>query len=55
LRTGKAPQILAALRNLVITLIHRFGSSQIRDSWRHFVSCPHGALALLGFPKGGQQ
>src|SRR6266849_9199344 len=29
LRTGHAPQIMAALRNLVITLIHRSGSSQI--------------------------
>src|SRR5579862_3232895 len=26
LRTGHAPQIMAALRNLAITLIHRFGS-----------------------------
>src|SRR5438128_7109960 len=29
LRTGNAPQILAAFRNLAITLIHRLGSSQI--------------------------
>src|SRR6266567_6643217 len=28
LRTGSAPQIMAALRNLAITLIHRSGSSQ---------------------------
>lgn len=55
LRTGNAPQILAALRNLAITLIHRFGSSQIRATRRHFASCPEQALALLGFPKGGQQ
>ena len=32
LRTGNAPQILAALRNLVITLIHRHGSSQIAST-----------------------
>ncbi len=55
LRTGNAPQILAALRNLAITLIHRFGSSHIRATRRHFASCPQQALALLGFPKGGQQ
>lgn len=55
LRTGNAPQILAAFRNLAITLIHRFGSSQIRATRRHFASCPQEALALLGFPKGGQQ
>jgi predicted transposase YbfD/YdcC len=55
LRTGDAPQIMAAFRNLAITLIHRFGSSQIRATRRHFASCPQEALALLGIPKGGQQ
>jgi predicted transposase YbfD/YdcC len=55
LRTGNAPQILAAFRNLVITLIHRFGSSQIAATRRHFASCPQEALALLSSPKGGQQ
>jgi predicted transposase YbfD/YdcC len=55
LRSGNAPQILAAFRNLAITLIHRFGFSQIRATRRHFASCPQQALALLGFPKGGQQ
>src|SRR5438105_297454 len=55
LRTGHAPQILAALRNLAITLIHRLGSSHIRATRRHFASCPQDTLALLGFPTGGQQ
>jgi predicted transposase YbfD/YdcC len=55
LRTGNAPQIMAAFRNLVITLIHRFGSSQITATRRHFASCPHKALVLLSSPKGGQQ
>jgi predicted transposase YbfD/YdcC len=55
LRTGHAPQIMAALRNLTITLIHRFGSSHIRATRRHFASCPQETLALLAFPKGGQQ
>jgi len=55
LRTGNAPQMLAAFRNLAITLIHRFGSSHIRATRRHFSSCPQQALSLLGFPKGGQQ
>jgi predicted transposase YbfD/YdcC len=55
LRSGNAPQILAAFRNLAITLIHRFGSSQIAATRRHFASCPHQALALLSSPKGGQQ
>jgi len=55
LRTGNAPQILVAFRNLAITLIHRSGSSHIRATRRHVASCPQQALALLGFPKGGQQ
>ncbi len=55
LRTGNAPQILAAFRNLAITLIHRFGSSHIRQTRRHFASCPQQALVLLGLSKGGQQ
>jgi hypothetical protein len=46
LRSGKAPQILAALRNLVIALIHRQGSFQIAAR-QHFASHPHQALLLL--------
>jgi predicted transposase YbfD/YdcC len=55
LRTGNAPQILAALRNLAITLIHRFGSSHIAATRRHFASCPHEALALLAHKRADQQ
>jgi predicted transposase YbfD/YdcC len=40
LRSGSAPQIMAALRNLAITLIHRSGSSQIAASRRHFAAHP---------------
>lgn len=47
LRTGCAPQILATLRNLAITLIHRSGSSQIAFTRRHFASHPRDAFALL--------
>jgi predicted transposase YbfD/YdcC len=47
LRTGHAPQILAALRNLVITLIHRHGSSQIASTRRSFSSHPERAFAWL--------
>jgi hypothetical protein len=53
--TSNASQMMGAFRNLAITLIHRFGSSHIRATRRHFASCPREALALLGFPKGGQQ
>jgi len=47
LRTGSAPQILAAFRNLALTLIHRSGSSQIAASRRHFASHPRKAFDLL--------
>jgi predicted transposase YbfD/YdcC len=47
LRTGNAPQILAALRNLVITLIHRHGSSQIASTRRSLSSHPERAFAWL--------
>lgn len=47
LRSGDAPQILAALRNLAITLIHRSGSSDIAASRRAFAYHPRRALRLL--------
>ncbi len=47
LRTGHAPQIMAALRNLVIMLIHRDGSTQIAACRRHFAFHPRQAFDLL--------
>jgi predicted transposase YbfD/YdcC len=47
LRTGHGPQILAALRNLALTLIHRTGSHQIAVSRRPFAAHPERAFALL--------
>ena len=47
LRTGQAPQVLAALRNLALTLIHRRGSIHIAAKLRHFASHPSEALHLL--------
>lgn len=47
LRCGHAPQILATLRNLAITLIHRQGSSQIAATRRRFASHPREAFRLL--------
>ena len=54
LRSGNAPQILAAVRNVAITLLHRSGTSQISSARRSFAYHPEQALALL-CPKGGQQ
>ncbi|GAC1469772.1 MAG: ISAs1 family transposase [Ktedonobacteraceae bacterium] len=47
LRSGQAPQIMATLRNLAITLIHRQGSSQIAATRRHFASHPRLAFRFL--------
>ncbi|WP_268963478.1 transposase [Reticulibacter mediterranei] len=51
LRTESASQILASLRNLALTLIHRAGSSQIAATRRHSASHPHKASAFLLPPK----
>jgi predicted transposase YbfD/YdcC len=55
LRCGQAPQIMAALRNLAITLIHRQGSSQIAATRRHFASHPYRAFRLLLPSRSTQQ
>jgi predicted transposase YbfD/YdcC len=55
LRTGQAPQIMAALRNLAITLIHRQGSAQIAATRRHFASHPRLAFRLLLPRRSAQQ
>jgi predicted transposase YbfD/YdcC len=47
IRTGHAPQLLAACRNLVMTLIHRSGSSHIAASRRSFSYHPRTAFDLL--------
>jgi predicted transposase YbfD/YdcC len=55
LRSGQGPQIMAALRNLAITLIHRHGSSQIAATRRHFASYPCRAFDLLLPKRSAQQ
>jgi predicted transposase YbfD/YdcC len=51
LRTGNAPQVMAALRNLAITLLHRGGDFQIAAARRHFSYHPDEAFAFLLPPK----
>ncbi|GHO71767.1 hypothetical protein KSC_106590 [Ktedonobacter sp. SOSP1-52] len=51
-RTGQAPQVMAALRNLAITLMHRSDQFQIATTRRHFSYHPHEALTLLLPQKG---
>lgn len=47
LRGGHAPQIMASLRNLALTLIHRSGSTDIAPFRRHLAAHPAQALRLL--------
>jgi len=55
LRSGTAPQVMATLRNLAITLIHRTGTSQIAATRRTFSHDPAQALDLLFRCWGNQQ
>jgi predicted transposase YbfD/YdcC len=48
LRSGDGPQILAALRNLALTLIRRQGTTRIAAQRRAFAAHPVQALRLLG-------
>lgn len=47
LRTGHAPQVVAALRNLALTLMRRTGATAIAATRRAFAFHPARALALL--------
>jgi predicted transposase YbfD/YdcC len=47
LRIGQAPQVVAALRNLVITLIHRSDPFTIAATCCAFAYLPERALALI--------
>ncbi len=47
LRGGHAPQIMATLRNLALTLIHRAGATAIAAYRRHLAAHPAKALRFL--------
>jgi predicted transposase YbfD/YdcC len=46
IRTGAAPQVMAAMRNVTLTLLHRNGSTQIAASRRHFAFQPQVSLSV---------
>jgi predicted transposase YbfD/YdcC len=46
--TGSAPQVLAALRNGLLTLLRYHGWSNIAEANRRYAASPHKALQLLG-------
>lgn len=48
MRTGNEPHALAAVRNTVISTLHRAGHSNIAAALRTYAGRPHAALALLG-------
>lgn len=47
LRSGPAPQLMAALRNAAETLLRRAGREEITATRRHFAARPHKALTLV--------
>ena len=49
-RSGAAPQVMAAVRNAVLGLLRQTGASNIAAALRHYSYKPLEALALLGIP-----
>ena len=49
-RTGSAPQLLAALRNLVIGMLRLRGVKNIAAALRHYSWKPWETLTLIGIP-----
>ena len=49
-RCGSIPQVMAALRNLVIGLMRTAGETNIAAAGRRFAAQPWAALALIGIP-----
>ena len=47
-RTGHAPQALAALRNTVISLVRLAGKTNVAAALRRFAAKPAEALAAVG-------
>lgn len=47
-RTGSAPQVLAALRNVVLSVLRRRGTKNIAAALRHNGWQPRAALTILG-------
>ena len=49
-RTGSAPEVMAALRNVVVGLLRWAGAANIAAALRHYSYQPKEALAILGLP-----
>jgi len=48
IRTGRAPQAMAAMRNLVVAVLHRHGMTNRAAGLRHFAWHPDQAAQALG-------
>jgi predicted transposase YbfD/YdcC len=49
IKTKNGPQVMACIRNFVISILNLLGLSKIASTLRFFASRPHEALAVLGF------
>src|SRR5262249_15505869 len=49
-RSGSAPQVLAAWRNALLGFLRQHGGSNIAQALRHFAWTPGAALHRLGLP-----
>lgn len=52
-RTGHAPQVMAALRNLLLGLLRREQVTNVAAALRTFAARPHAAVALILAPLSG--
>jgi predicted transposase YbfD/YdcC len=46
-RTGAAPQLMAAVRNLALALLRRVGHANIAEALRTYAGRPHTSVALV--------
>ncbi|HET7182746.1 MAG TPA: ISAs1 family transposase [Candidatus Limnocylindrales bacterium] len=51
IRKGKAPQIMAALKNLVISILHRGTVRSFPTAFRQFAAHPEELFSFLGLPE----
>jgi hypothetical protein len=49
-RKGSGPQVMAAIRNVVVFLFHRLGHTSAASATRHYVCHPEESLRILSFP-----
>jgi len=49
IKTNNGPQMMACIRNFVISIFNLLGLNKIASAIRFFASRPHRALAVLGF------